>query len=146
MAIGNSGTVKMEGWEELKATMKDLGQKGVRAVVKQSLESSAKIVVEAAKGTNAFKDMTGNLRSSIKLKRRKAERNMVGPDVAAESPHAHLQEFGWQQRTAAGSKQIPGTYFLTNALLENQEEVLTKLNSEMKRFIDRRLKRLAKKK
>lgn len=135
-------TVKLEGWKETAAAMKELPERIQRNVIRQAMGRAAKLVAEKAKATTAFTDRSGSLRNSIAVRRVRMESTRVGADVVAKSPHAHLIEFGWQQRTASGSRHIAGKHFLANALSENEKEIVSHLNSELKRFLQKKLTKL----
>lgn len=134
-------TAKLDGWKETASALKDLPNKVQRNVIKQAMNRAAKMVADLARTSNAFRDRTGNLRKSIEVRQRKAESTRLGADVVAKSPHAHLIESGWQQKTAKGSRHIPGTFFLTNALRDNEKDILAYTESELRRYIQRRLTR-----
>lgn len=138
---------KLEGWKETSALLKQLPDNVQRNVIKQAMEKAAKLVVETAKATTAFQDRTGKLRASIKIKRRKAESTRLGTDVICdhkEAPHAHLIEHGWMHKTGSGHRHIPGRKFLTTSLQSNEEQIVAHFESELKRFIERRLKKMGK--
>lgn len=137
-------TVKLDGWKETAQALKELPQKVQRNVIKQAMDRGAKMVEQFAKATSAFRDRTGSLRSSIAVRRRKSKSTEIGADVVARSPHAHLIESGWQQRTANGTRHIPGTFFLTNALKDNESAILAHIESELRRYIQKRLTKLRK--
>lgn len=137
--------VKLTGWAETQKLLKDLPDKVQRQVIKQAMSKGAKMLADRARATTAFKDRTGRLRKSIEVQRRKAESTRLGDDVAATAKYAHLVERGWQRKTAKGSVHHTGTKFLTNALRESEKDILNHIESELKRFIERRLARAAKK-
>lgn len=136
---------KLTGWKETSELLKQLPNRVQRNVIKQAMDKAAKKVVDIAKASTAFQDRTGRLRKSIKVKRKKAESTRLGADVVCEpgdAPHAHLIEHGWMQRTANGHRHIPGRKFLTNALHDAEPEVLQTFETELKKFIERRLSKM----
>jgi len=137
--------VKLTGWAETQKLLKDLPDKVQRQVIKQAMSKGAKMLADRARATTAFKDRTGRLRKSIEVQRRKAESTRLGDDVAATAKYTLLVERGWQRKTAKGSVHHTGTKFLTNALRESEKEILDHIESELKRFIERRLAKAAKK-
>lgn len=88
----------------------------IMAAVDQNLEETAQFVEREARISAAFRDKTGKLRKSIKLKKSKFEDG--GWIVVARAPHAHLVEFGhvkflWGRPT---SGRVPPKPFLRPAL------------------------------
>lgn len=138
-------TVKLEGWKETARAMKDLPQNVQRNVTRSAMGRGAKMVAEYARATSAFRDRSGRLRKSIVVYRTRPEPTRVGADVRCDpkvAPHAHLIEFGWQQRTSKGSRHIQGTHFLANALRDNEKEILSHIDSELKKFVQKKLTKL----
>lgn len=135
-------TAKLDGWKETAKALGELPNKVQRNVIKQAMDRGARMVEQLAKASTAFNDKTGSLRKSIAIRRRKAESTRLGADVVATAPHAHLIESGWQQRTANGSRHIPGRFFLTNALRDNEEDILNHIEAELRKYIQKRLTKL----
>lgn len=83
----------------------------IRAKVRQAIDVGSKKAAEEifskAKNAQEFKDKTGNLRKSIKMKKSKFKDG--GFVVAAYAPHSHLVEYGH----AGGAGPRP---FMRNAL------------------------------
>lgn len=79
------------------------------AFINENCMEIAKQIARDAKATTAFKDVTGNLRKSIKAKKSKFPDG--GAIVVATAPHAHLLEFG--------TSKMPKKAFLRPALDKN---------------------------
>jgi len=135
-------TVKLDGWTETKQMMKALPEKIQANVIRYAFNQAAKRVAERAQATTAFKDRTGRLRNSIRVKQRRMRNGMVGSDVVAETPYAHLIEFGRLQKTATGFKQLPRREFLKPALEETREETIRYITSKIRESVSRRLTKI----
>lgn len=140
MAVG----IKLKGWKDTATMLKELPDKVQRNVIKQAMTKGAQMLAERARASTHFKDRSGNLRKSIQVRRRKAEAARLGDDVVAKSRYAHLVENGWQRKTQNGTQHYPGTQFMQKALMESEQEILNHIESELRRFIERRLKKAAK--
>jgi|688.fasta_scaffold489349_2 HK97 gp10 family phage protein len=140
MAVG----IKLKGWKDTATMLKELPDKVQRNVIKQAMTKGAQMLAERARASTHFKDRSGNLRKSIQVRRRKAEATRLGDDVVAKSRYAHLVENGWQRKTQNGTQHYPGTQFMQKALMESEQEILNYIESELRRFIERRLKKAAK--
>lgn len=139
-----SDAVKMTGWKEFAATLKDFPQKVQRNVLRTSLDRAGRKIADQARQTSEFRDRTGELRKSIKLKRVKPTPTVVGADVVAASPHAHLIEKGWMQRTSGGSRQIEARPFLAPALNDHKQETLDYIAEQIRKLIDKARKKYTK--
>lgn len=135
-------TSKLIGWKETATLLKELPSRTQKAVLAKAMDEAGKAFEDRARQTTAFVDRSNFLRKSIKLKKKRATPTSVGPDVIASAPHAHLIENGWQQRTKTGTRHIPGKHFMRNTMTQIHDELLKLINSKLKEFIEKKLKRL----
>jgi hypothetical protein len=133
MAVGV--TVKLSGWAETKKLLDTASQEIQRNIIKKSLRKTAALVRDIAKATTAFRDRTGNLREGIQVRSVKNKSAVIEIDVVCTSPHAHLIENGWMQKTANGTRQIPASPFLAPALYQNEDVILKDIESNIQDYL-----------
>jgi len=118
--------VNVEGAEELQKMFANMSDEA-EAILDEAAEKGAKVVLSTAKNTAAFKDRTGALRKSLRIKKEKTKAKnkvsyQIGPKYAKKNSsggvnYGHLVEFG------VPSRGIPARPFLRPALDENFSEI-----------------------
>lgn len=137
--------VEVTGFKELERALRELPNAVAKGVLRTALKKAGQPVVDAAIAM-APRD-TGKLAESIEIKtsltRRQRRRRrkagdvemFIGPSTAAR--HGHLVEFG--------TVKMAPRPFMRPAWDGNKERVLSLFVAEMRKAIDRAVKRLAKK-
>jgi len=132
--------LKMRGWEDLAKMLQELPEKTQKNAMRSAIGKSARMLVKELKATNRFRDRTGALRKSIKTKRVKPTRTIVGDNVVATAPHAHLVEYGYQRKTPTGSTHIVGKRFMYFTFEANREKILKDTEEALKVYIEKKVK------
>lgn len=138
-------SVQLTGWEEAIKMMKELPDNMQRNALRAAIYKASKKLLMLVQQTNRFKDKSGRLRKSIKISRKKPTRRMVGDDIIAAVPYAHLVEKGFMMKTRTGTKHVPGKRFLQGTLEENREQVLADIEAALKVYVQKKLKKMASK-
>ena len=158
-------TFELEGLEELDKMLQELPKSMGRSVMRKVLRKAAKPTEVAAKA-NVPKGDTGNLQDSIgissrltKNQRRHKSRNRdeVEVYVGSNAPHAHLVEFGTQERfrgaqgarsartyTGGSTGIMPANPFLTRAWDATKRKALVIIRDELAAELPKAAARLLK--
>lgn len=95
MAFKDSAEVKFTGFDELARALKILSKGKVAGIFKRALNRAILPIQNDLKGTAAWADRTGELRSSIELEARgRPSKGLVSVGVTADYRGRFL-EFGW---------------------------------------------------
>jgi len=135
-------TTKLDGWKETAKALQELPARAQKAVITKSLRDGGRIVAEAAKQSVAFGDRTGMLRKAIGVVPQRAKPGVISVLVKAWMYYAKFIEKGWSQKTANGTRHIPGKWFLRGAFEASRDKVLTEFEKSLREFIRKKLTKL----
>lgn len=122
-------SLELEGLESLMSRIEELGRKGSR-IENNALQKAAEPVLNDAKNTSAFHDVSGKLRQGLKISKVKKKGNvkyvLVGVDKSDNSDifYAKFLEFGTSKMSARP--------FLGPAYNKNKNQVIETLKSELR--------------
>jgi len=118
-------TFDLQGFEELSKKLESMGKKGTK-IEDNALISAAIPILEDAKNTAAFDDVTGKLRKSLKIskvKKSKSGKTVWVGDVDKEANYSWYVEYG--------SSKVRPRAFLKPAFDKNKDKVLENIKKEI---------------
>ena len=118
-------TFDVQGFEELTKKLESMGKKGAK-IEDEALQKAAEPILQDAKSTTAFKDVSGKLRKSLKISKVKKNKGIkfvwVG-DVDKQANYSWYVEYG-----DARSAERP---FLRPAYDRNKKQVFEIIKNEI---------------
>ncbi|MDP4144160.1 MAG: hypothetical protein Q8936_06690 [Bacillota bacterium] len=124
-----STTFNVEGLPEIFKRLEGMGRKGV-SIENNSLINATNPILEDAKNTTAFKDVTGKLRKSLKtsnVKKNKGIKFVWVGDVDKQANYSWYVEYG--------DSKTPPKPFLRPAYEKNKGKVLENIRNEIKKAL-----------
>jgi HK97 gp10 family phage protein len=154
-------TMKLEGFSELADKLKELGPKVEASGLRGANYAGAKVLVDAAKQTTAWRDVTGELRSHIRTFRRTAPAGTVTHAVGVSgtrlakyghsSTNRKLGRIGQKYYTYAGpalygrflefgTSRMPPHSWLRPAFITKVDEIVGAIKQGLSDAIDKAAK------
>lgn len=128
---------QITGFGELEDLLKSLADQSIE-VYEKELEKVASVIENNTK-SNITDGPTGNLKSSVTLKKASGKKRVSYKISAggAKAPHAHLVEFGHRIITKNGDVvgDVPAHPFLRKAFEENKSNIETALNNALNELL-----------
>ena len=128
--------IETTGVEDTIRALNNLGGAFASQGYETGLAAAARVVAREARGTDRFKDKTGNLRASIRVKKG-LPRFFPSYLVLVTAPHGGLVTIGtkerYQRKTGRYTGKVKGNQFLTKAAEKDKQGQL----NAFKRGVDR---------
>lgn len=148
---------RIEGLEELDRMLRQLPKTIARSTLRKALEKAAIPIRDEAKREaetiSTYSDFAESILIRSRLKANQRRRRRPGKDVVeiyvgSTAPHAHLIEFGTQERyrkkSGGGTGVMPANPFLTRAWEAKRKEALDRLTETLGQELEKAAARLRK--